>query len=245
MALAKARWSSIERGELVERGTGLVLDRLAPEVDDAARARRRREAGQPLAHHHGDGVLQRRFVAVARFGGGVFVVAVVEHGGEVGRHPLHAPRADRLDAGLLDGVEQGARRRALRRVAAVDRLAVAGQPQRHGVRHAAQDRRLARVGLARRLRQARLGPVGAAREAGLVGAEHHFQFGMARHRARAGRERALERLGAAFGLLAGLAVARGLHVDCGHGRHIRPCAPVSQAAWARVNHARKSALAPL
>ena len=66
------------------------------------------------------------------------MIAVVEHGGEVRRHALHAARADRLDAGLLDGVEQRARRRVLRRKPAVDRVAVAGEPKREQVGEAAQ-----------------------------------------------------------------------------------------------------------
>ncbi len=219
-------------GEPVELRAGLVLDRLAPEIDDAPRAGRRFEARQPLAHHHGHRILQRRLVAVARFRRRALVIAVVEHGGEVRRHALHAPRADRLDARLLHRVEQRPRGRALRRVAAVDRLAVAGEPQRHRIRHAAQDGGLASVGLARRLGQARLGAFGPARQAGLVGAERDFELGMARHRARAGRKRALERLVAGFRFLAGLAVAGGLDVDAWHLRLICRGRVASQARGA-------------
>ena len=131
-ARANARWSSIEPGACRVRRRPCPRSP-APEFDDPPRAGRRFEAGQPLAHHHRDGVLQRRLVAVARLGGGALVIAVVEHRGEVRRDALHPARADRLDAGLLHRIEQRARRRVLRRVAAVDRVVVAGEPQRHRI----------------------------------------------------------------------------------------------------------------
>ncbi len=183
---------------------------------DAGAPRRRLEAGQPFAHQHRDRVLQRRLVAIARLGEGAAMIAVVEHRGEIRGDALHAPRADRLDARLLDRVEQRARRRIERRVATVDRLAVAGQPQRHRIGEAAQDRRLARIGLARRLGQARPRALGAADEGGLVGGEGDLQLGMAGHRARARGERALERLVRRFRLAGGLAVAAGFDVDSRH-----------------------------
>ena len=147
----------VENGaaELVEFRARLGFDIRAPEFDQARRAARRLEAGQPFAHQHRDGVLQRRLVAIARFGEGAAMVAVVEHRGEIRGDALHPPRADRLDARLLDRVEQRARRRIVRRMVAVDRVVVAGQAQRHRIGEAAQDRRLARIGLARRLGQAR------------------------------------------------------------------------------------------
>ena len=45
----------------VELTPGLALDRLAPKLDDLARAFRRACAGQPLAHHQRERVLHRRF----------------------------------------------------------------------------------------------------------------------------------------------------------------------------------------
>ena len=143
--------------EPVEIGAGLILDEGAPQIDQARARRAAVQAGQPLAHQHRDRLLERRLVAVARLGEGAAVKAVVEHGGEVGRDALHAARADRFDPRLLDRVEQRARRRVLRREPAMDRVVVAGEPQRERIGEAAHDRRLARVRLARRLGQARLG----------------------------------------------------------------------------------------
>ena len=209
----------VENGvaELVEFRPRLGLDDRAPEFDQARRPPRRLEAGQPFAHQHRDGVLQRRLVAIARLGEGTAMVAVVEHRGEVRGDALHAPCADRLDARLLDRVEQRARHRIDRRKATVDRVVVAGQAQRHRIGEAAQNRRLARIGLARRLGQACSHALGAADQGGLVGGEGDLQLGMARHRARARGERALERLVGRLRLAGGLAIA-GLDVD---GRHWR------------------------
>ncbi len=201
--------------EPVELRGRLGLDDRAPEFDQARRSARRLEAGQPFAHQHRDRVLQRRLVAIARLGEGAAMVAVVEHRGQIRGHALHAPRADRLDPRLLDRVEQRARRRVERRKATVDRLVVAGQAQRHRIGEAAQDRRLARIGLARRLGQARPRALGAADQGGLVGGEGDLQLATAGHRARARGERALERLAGRLRLAGGLAVA-GLDVDGGH-----------------------------
>ena len=71
--------------------------------------RRRRLAGEALAHHHGDRVLDRRVGAVGDLVELAAMEAVVEHGGEILRHARHAARADRLDARLLDRLEHRAR----------------------------------------------------------------------------------------------------------------------------------------
>ncbi len=202
--------------ELVELRAGLAFDISAPKVDDPLGAARRLQAGQTLAHHHRDRLLQRRLVAVARFGQRASVIAVVEHGRKVGGDALHPTRTDRLDARLLDGVEQGARSLVLRRMALVDGVVVAGQPKRHRIGETAQDRRLARIGPARRLGQARLGPVGPGDKTGLVGGKPDLQIGPTRHCARGRGERALERLVGRLGLGAGFAIA-GFDVDSRHG----------------------------
>ena len=145
----------------IEIGAGLLLDEGAPELDQTRGAARRLESGHALARQHRDRVLERRFLARARLGERAAVVAVVEHGGDVRRHALHAARADGFDPRLLDRVEQRARRRALRREAPVDRVVVAGEAQRERIGEAADDRRLARIGLARRLGQPRLGALPA------------------------------------------------------------------------------------
>ena len=106
-----------------------------------ARCRRRLEAGQALAHHQRDRILDRRVGAV----GDLLVfaaamVAVLQHRREVRGDAGHAARADRLDARLLDCIVDGARRLAVRREAAMDGGVVAGEPKRHGIGVAAQDR---------------------------------------------------------------------------------------------------------
>ena len=143
------------------------------------------------------------------------MIAVVEHRRQVGGDALHPPRADRLDPRLLGGVEQRARSRIVRRVAAVDGVAVTGEAQRHRIADAAQDRRLARVGLARRLGQPRARALRSADQGRLVGGEGDLEVRPARHRAGAGGKRALERLGGRIGLAGRLAVGR-FDVD---GRH--------------------------
>ena len=137
----KARWFSMCAEKPVEVAPGPLLDEIAPEIDDLRRRRRRLDAGQPLAHHEGDRVLDRRVRPV----GDVLVfaaamVAVLEHGREVVGDARHAPRADRLDARLLDRVEDRAGRLSLGREPAMDAGVVAGEPQRHRIGMAAHDR---------------------------------------------------------------------------------------------------------
>ena len=93
----------------VEPAPGLVLDQRTPEIDELLRRRRRRLAGEPLAHHHGDRFLDRRIGAVGDVVEFAAMEFVVEHGGEIALHAGHAARADRLDARLLDRVEHRAR----------------------------------------------------------------------------------------------------------------------------------------
>ncbi len=145
------------------------------------------------------------------------MIAVVEHRGQVRGHALHPAGADRLDPRLLDRVEQRPRRGVLRRVSAVDRVIVAGEPQREGIGEPAKDRRLARVGLARRLRQPGLRPLRPGDERRLVGGKGDLELRMARHRAGARDERPLERLVRLIRFRRGLAVAGRLDVDARHG----------------------------
>ena len=86
-------------------------------------------AGQALAHHQRDGVFKRRVGAVGDLLIIAAVIAFLEHGGEVVGDAGHAERAQRLDARLFDGIEDGAGVLALRRILAVDGGVVTGEAQ--------------------------------------------------------------------------------------------------------------------
>ena len=188
--------------EPVEVAPGAALDEAAPQLDEAARRRRRRLAGQALAHQHRQRLLDRRIGAIGDLVEFAAMELVVEHGGEILGDALHAARPDRLDAGLLDRLEHRARLLAARQQAAVNGVVVAGHAQRDRVGMAAHDRGIGRRELARRLRQPRL----AARHAGPFGRERDLKLGLARDRAQAAGHRALERLGRGF-------LGRGLGFD--------------------------------
>ena len=97
------------------------------------------------------------------------------------RNAVHAPRADRLDARLLDRLEHRARLLAGRLQAAMHRRIVAGKSQGNRIGMAAHDRGFGLAQFARRLRQADF----AAHQAGTLGGEGNFELGLARD-ARAG-----------------------------------------------------------
>jgi hypothetical protein len=164
---------------------------------------RRRLSGELLAHHQGEGILQRRVGLV----GDLLVLAhavvmVFQPRREVLRDARHAVGADRLDAGVLHRLEDGAGLLALGDHRAVDLGIVHGELQRHGVAVAAHDRGVLRRELARRLGQARL----VTREARLVGGIGDFEVA-AGDGAHAGGDRALERLGRALlGVRLGLGI---------------------------------------
>ena len=130
--------------EPVEAAAGAVLDERPPQIDELLGGRRRRLAGQPLAHHHGDGLLDRRVGAVGDLVELAAMEAVVDHRGEIVLHAEHAARADRLDAGLLDRVEHRARLLAAGHQPAMHRRIVAGELERHRIGVAAHDRGLLR-----------------------------------------------------------------------------------------------------
>ena len=142
--------------EPVEVAPGAALDPAPPQLDEAPRRRRRRLAGQALAHQHRHRFLDRGIGAIGDFVELAAVELVVEHRREILGDALHAPRADRLDAGLLDRLEHRARLLAARHQAAVDGGVVTGHPQRDRVGMAAHDRGVGRGQLARRLGQPRL-----------------------------------------------------------------------------------------
>ena len=145
-------------------------------------------AGQPLAHHQRHGLLDRRIGLVAHVGEVGLGELVLEHGAEIVGDAPHGARADRLDARLLDGVEDGARLLALRRQPGVDADVVAGAPQRHGIAQPAGDRDVVARRLLRQLRQ----PRAVAGQRRLVLGEGDFQLVVAGDRAHADADGALE-----------------------------------------------------
>ncbi len=142
------------RDQLVQVVAGLVLDPFPPHVDQLGRTHRRRRAGQAFAHHHGERILQRGIFPARDFRRIGFAVPVVEHRGNVARNALHAHGADRVAAGLLDSLEQGACLRPAGRVFGMNGGVVAGELQGHGIAQAPGDRDFLSGELARGLRQA-------------------------------------------------------------------------------------------
>ena len=187
--VAEARLVLDQTLEPVEPAPGLVLDQRTPEIDELLRRRRRRLAGQPLAHHHRDRFLDRRIGAVGDVVEFAAVEFVVEHRGEILRNAGHAPRADRLDARLLDRVEHRARLLAAGNQLAMHRRIVTGELERERIRVPAHDRGFLLVELARRLRQPHL----AAGDARALGGVIDFELGLFRDRAQTAGHRALER----------------------------------------------------
>src|SRR5206468_7373790 len=192
--VAEARLVVDQPLEPVEVLARAVLEQRAPELDQAARRRRRRHAGQPLAHQHGKRLLDRRVGAVGDLVELAAMEAVVDHGGEIFGNARHAPRPDRLDAGLLDRLEHRARGLPAGHELPVHVRIVTGELERDRVGMPAHDRSLGGIELARGLRQPRL----AADDAGALGREADLKIGLLRDRAHAARHRALERLGRAF-----------------------------------------------
>ena len=215
--LRKAALILDRAGKPVQIRAAALFDEIAPKLDDLATVRRRGEAREALAGDQRQRVLERRVLAprdrvVLRA-----LITVVDHRLDIGGDARHAPRANRFDAGLLDGVESGAAFRGGRRLAPVQRFIVAGDPERETVGAAARNRRVARGELARRLGQARLDALLVCDERRAVGGEAHLELGRFGHRPHRSGERALERLLRRFLGLAGAAVRGG-----GHGFGYRP-----------------------
>ncbi len=122
-----------------------------------------------LAHDHRERIFERRIGADRDIGIAGALKAVVEHRIEIARDALHPARPDRLDARLFDGIENRARGWRLRGQPPVHINIVAGEPQRHRIGMAAQDRGFPRVELcadgsgSRALALARSKPGSAAR----------------------------------------------------------------------------------
>ena len=177
-------------GQTVEHRAGLLLDPVAPEVDDLAGILRRLEAGQLLAHHERQSLFERRILA--RSHGRIVgtLVFVLEHRGDVVGHARHAVGADRFDTRLFDRVVDRARFRAFRRHHRVDAIVVAGLAQRHGIAKPARHRDVVAGGTLGQVGQARL-MVGQPRT---VTRERNVETGIARNGAHTARQRPLEGL---------------------------------------------------
>ena len=136
-------------------------------------------------------VFDRRVGAVGDLVVFAAMKAVVEHGGEILLHTAHAPRSDRLDAGLFDRFEYRARLLAARDELAMHGRVVTGEPQRDRVGMTAHDGRFPLVEPPRRFRQ----PHFVGGKPGALGSEGDLDITLAGDRAHANPDRALERLG--------------------------------------------------
>ena len=180
--------------QTIEIAPGAILDQRPPQIDELSRGGRRRFAGKPFAHQHGERIFDRRIGAIGDLVELAAMETIVEHRREIAGDAVHALGADRLDARLLDGLEHRARLLPARRQLAMHGRIVTRHLERDGVGMAAHDRGLLARELARRLRQPRL----AADEPRPLGRVGDFKLAIARDRAQAAGDRALERLGRRF-----------------------------------------------
>ncbi len=178
----------------IEIAAGALLDQGSPQLDHLPRRRGRRFAGEPLAHDHGNRVLDRRVGAIGDLVVFPSMKAVIEHGREILLDAAHATRADRFDTNLFDRFEHRTRLLTTRHELAMNRRIVAGEPQRDRVGVAAHDGRLALAEPPRGLRQSRF-DAGQSRS---LGGEGHFDAALASDRAQADADRALEGFGWRF-----------------------------------------------
>ncbi len=197
--------------EPIEVGAGPLFDPRSPKVDDPLGGRRGRPARQAFPHHHGDRILDRRIGPIRDLGEVTAVVAILQHGREVRGHAFHAARPDGLDPNLLHRLEHRASRLRLGQQPAVGRQIVAGELQCHGIGVAADDGRLARIELARRLRQPSFRGLAEAGDIGLVGRETHLKLRRPGHGPHTGRDGPLERLLRRLGRRRGFTVAGKAH----------------------------------
>ena len=187
----------------VEFGADFFLDRVAPQIDTGLGGGRRLQAGEPLAHHHGQRIGQRRIGLIGDLVVIAAVIFVIEHGAYIARNALHAARADGLDAGLFHRIKHLFCLVALRGQFAMQGLIVTSQTQRHGIAITAHDRRI--MG---RQATGRLGQAGALiHQRGAIGGIGDFEIRTPRQSTHRHGHRPLERFGGCFFRLCGLAIA--------------------------------------
>ena len=179
----------VEReAEGVEIGAGFLLDPVGDQLEPGPRRLGRRLAGQPLAHDQADRGGERHLLAAARAGQRIGPQPHLGQPGEIGAHPGHGARAERLDPRLLGGVEHRARRLVGRGDAAVQRRIVMAEAQRRGVGEAARLGGL--LGADRAARHRRLDRL--ARHARRVAGEAQLDLGIAGDRPRRPGQRVAE-----------------------------------------------------
>ena len=178
--------------ELVEVAPGAVLDQRAPEIDQLLGRRRRRQAGEALAHQKRQRVLDRRVGALGDVVEFAAVESLLEHRGEfwatpsMRRAPIASTRACSTASNTARACwPAGCRRRC---------TAGSWQAslQRDGIGMAAHDRSFTTGELTRRLRQADL----AAHQAGRSAAKATSSSGL---RAMARRQPVTARLNGSVG----------------------------------------------
>ena len=192
--IAKSRLIFDEPLEPIEIAPSPVLDQRTPELDDLSSGGWRGLAGQPLAYHQSNRFLDGRVRPVGDLVKLSAMQPIIEHGREIARNPRHAPRPDRLDSRLLDGIEHRARLLSARHELAMDRWIMARELERDGIGVAAHNGGVGTAELARWLRQTRL----SGRDTWSLGREGHFQIRLSCDRSKASRHRPLERLGRAL-----------------------------------------------
>src|SRR5690606_11333312 len=119
--------------QLVERGAGLGLDLLAPEIDQRMARRRHGHAGQLFAQHEAQGLGQRRIALVVDLREIGAEQPVLQHFMDIAAHAGHADDAEGLDARLFQRVEGSARLRVHGAPLAMGIGIMAGQPHGHGI----------------------------------------------------------------------------------------------------------------
>ncbi len=141
-------------GKVAQVAGGLVLDEVAPQVENLAGTGRWFFAGQLFAHQKGDGFGKRCIVLrvdARKIRLGIFFRV---HGLNVGGHARHAQRTDGFHPRLLNSVEDQPRLGTLRRHHRMGVSVMAGKAKRHGIAKATGDGDFLRGGFLGNFRQA-------------------------------------------------------------------------------------------